>query len=396
MKKLFTLSLAVMLSMLFSSVASAKQLYVVGDGVFGGWNPGSPKAMTLAADGITNTMDIALDGATYWAVCDGADSNWNTFNSTYRWSYKSGSKTDVGIGEYQLAKNGDVAMKLSAGEYHISINSETMYMTITGKKEDLVISVMSVVGPLVGGWPNGDDWRVACDMNKVSDTQWTLTLTNRLLNHGNYEWKVTANHKWGELELPSSGNFNQRIDEPGYYTLTFNVDISGEDPTATVDILKTAEATEDDFVTSYYMVGNNEAIFGTTWDPYNTANKMEQSTEDEDIYVKTYNNVTLSAGSVKYQAVCRDNTGSLSWEYPGQDKELEIEEDGVYNITFMLYVSMFDFDDPIVTKGEGQSTNIRNIEIKKSNAAIYNLNGQRVSNPAKGIYILNGRKYAVK
>lgn len=400
MKKFFTLSLAVMLSMLFANVATAKQLYVVGDGPFGGWTPGSPKAMTLQSDGVTNTMDVNLDGAAYFAVCDGENSDWGAFNSTYRWSYKSGGKSDVAIGEYQLAKNGDVAMKLSAGEYHISINSETMLMTITGKKEDLVISVMSIVGPLVGGWPNGDDWRVAQDMNKESDTKWTLTLTNRLLKDGSYTWKVTANHKWGDLEIPSDGSNNSlRIDQPGYYTLNFTVDISGEEPTATVDIEKTAEATEEDFDTSYYMVGSSTELFGTTWDIYNEDNKMEQSAEDEDMYVKTYSNVALSAGTIKYQAVCRDNTGSVAWDFPGQDKDdLEIEKDGVYNVTFNLYVSMYDFDIPIVTEGQAQGdpTCIRSIEIKKSDATIYNLNGQRVSNPAKGIYILNGRKYAVK
>ena len=422
MKKLFTLSLAVMLSMLFSSVASAKQLYVVGDGVFGGWNPGSPKAMTLAADGITNTMDVTLTSTAYWAVCDGADSNWTTFNNTYRYGYKANGNQNVEIGEYPLIPLNNGTLVLKQGEYHISINSETMLMTITGKKEDLVISVMSVVGPLVGGWPNGEDWSVAKDMTKVSDTQWTLTLTDIILAAGSYEWKVAANHKWGDFDLPTSGNNSIRINESGVYTLTFDVDTSG-DGSAILNAVKTDDANIDYY---YIMVGNDTAIFGTEWDPDNENNMMKLFDKDEDvylksysydidesyanyheylvdiadlgedIYLKTYNNVTLSAGTVLYQAVEKSSTGSISWTYPGQNKELEIAEDGVYNITFIMYYSMFDFDDPIVTKGEGQSTSIRNVEIKKSNAAIYNLNGQRVSNPAKGIYILNGRKYAVK
>ena len=47
--------------------------------------------------------------------------------------------------------------------------------------------------------------------------------------------------------------------------------------------------------------------------------------------------------------------------------------------------------------GEG-TTGIENIEncVENKNAPIYNLNGQRVTNPTKGIYIKNGKKFIVK
>ena len=44
-----------------------------------------------------------------------------------------------------------------------------------------------------------------------------------------------------------------------------------------------------------------------------------------------------------------------------------------------------------------KTTNIKGIvNHQEENGAIYNLNGQRVSNPRKGIYIQNGKKYIAK
>ena len=52
----------------------------------------------------------------------------------------------------------------------------------------------------------------------------------------------------------------------------------------------------------------------------------------------------------------------------------------------------FDDDDP-------STTGIENIEIAEDandSAPYYNLNGMRVNNPAKGVYIHNGKKVIIK
>lgn len=51
----------------------------------------------------------------------------------------------------------------------------------------------------------------------------------------------------------------------------------------------------------------------------------------------------------------------------------------------------------IMDFGDGETTAISNIDADVPNDAVYyNLNGQRVVNPAKGVYILNGKKVMVK
>lgn len=46
---------------------------------------------------------------------------------------------------------------------------------------------------------------------------------------------------------------------------------------------------------------------------------------------------------------------------------------------------------------EGSSSGLQQIDADSNQSdSIYNLNGQRVNNPSRGIYIVNGRKVIVK
>ena len=53
---------------------------------------------------------------------------------------------------------------------------------------------------------------------------------------------------------------------------------------------------------------------------------------------------------------------------------------------------MFHFDDDTTTGIEDITIDSEN----KGNDTFYNLNGQRVSNPQRGIYIHNGKKVIIK
>ena len=53
-------------------------------------------------------------------------------------------------------------------------------------------------------------------------------------------------------------------------------------------------------------------------------------------------------------------------------------------------------NDDMVSEDGGFADGINNVEQDGSNAKIYNLNGQRVNNAQKGIYIKNGKKVIIK
>jgi hypothetical protein len=50
-----------------------------------------------------------------------------------------------------------------------------------------------------------------------------------------------------------------------------------------------------------------------------------------------------------------------------------------------------------VTSNETVHTSVCSLTVSPSaSGAVYNLNGQRVTNPAKGLYIVNGKKTVMK
>ena len=59
-------------------------------------------------------------------------------------------------------------------------------------------------------------------------------------------------------------------------------------------------------------------------------------------------------------------------------------------------VSAGEFSDVVFQIGVGVDTGINSISLDDPNAEIYNLNGQRVKNVKKGVYVVNGKKVAVK
>ncbi len=372
-----------MLTLMAVSMASAKQLYVIGSGVFGGWNPGSPVPMTLADDGVTNTMDITLTGTEWWTVCDGADGDWDVFNSTYRYGVQSGD-VEVTMGEYPLQKcNG--TLKLGAGEYTITVNSETMVMTIAGQKEDLVINTISIMGELTGGWEEDKDF----DLTQTGDGIWTGTVTGFEAQGGKtYLWKVRANHHWGDFDIPTEGNNEITFESDGIYDLVFTVDVNEQ--TASIGF----EKKEDVVIEKDYFVAGQEALMGVEWNPSAPENQM---TENEDGTYTLSFKATLTAGE-NYQFKVVTNG---DWEQPsfGADTEsgnfeFTVDEDGDYDIT----ITFKPATEEITITLEKDTTGIGTIQSSKLNAQsnIYNLRGQRVNASTRGILIVNGKKVVVK
>lgn len=78
---------------------------------------------------------------------------------------------------------------------------------------------------------------------------------------------------------------------------------------------------------TYTVAGSNAAMFGSVWDPTNTANDMTKNSDGT--YSITYTNVYLD-GNVQYKVV-EDH----SWDkaYPNLDRVITITEAGTYTVT---------------------------------------------------------------
>ena len=75
---------------------------------------------------------------------------------------------------------------------------------------------MWIVGELTGGWPAIDeetgytDWSVAKRMTQSTENPniYTLATEVEITEEGQYDYKASANHRWGVYELPMEGNNN--------------------------------------------------------------------------------------------------------------------------------------------------------------------------------------------
>ena len=78
---------------------------------------------------------------------------------------------------------------------------------------------------------------------------------------------------------------------------------------------------------TYTVAGGSDVLFGTTWDPTNTANDMALV---EGLYTWEKSELTLAAGNIGFK-VCEDHAWTTA--YPAQNYELAIAEAGIYTVT---------------------------------------------------------------
>ena len=79
---------------------------------------------------------------------------------------------------------------------------------------------------------------------------------------------------------------------------------------------------------TYTVAGGSADLFGTTWDPANTANDMTKLEDGTYKFEKT--EITLPAGAIEFK-VCEDHAWTNC--YPAENYSLAIPEAGVYTIT---------------------------------------------------------------
>ena len=163
------------------------------------------------------------------------------------------------------------------------------------------------------------------------------------------------------------------------------------------------------------------SFFTTAWSPdVNTVNEAEETIylndmDDEDgdgIYTISYEDVELVPGSTIYYKVAAEHTWNyLNWGFGNDNADYVVnlpegeslpegKDKGVFDITFKFNpTTPFENNynvDCIVTY-DTVATGISSIVADAAeNGQVYNLNGQKVLKPRKGLYIVNGKKVVNK
>lgn len=353
-------------------------LYVIGDISTGGWVRTDMTQMeyNLQTQAYEYSFTIDNEFATF-AFADyqqtaeeaEADPQWTTFNSEYRWDIGAG---DVDASSYvngdavQLVKGVDGTVKLPKGTYTVSVNPETMMMTITGTitpKPKLEYNAVYVAGNGTEGsaWMNGVTWNPLAEANKMTkvegtDDVWEITFKDVPASSGDegYQLKFIPSGQWSAdesttwsvnfggdfigygIETPAAFNSNNIVftTTAEQQDITLRIDLSNCDPTTYEGATFTVIAPKEQ---NTYVVagcvgekegGADDELFGKAWDGTAEANQLAYDATSK-LYTKTYEAVTFEAQTqVKFKIVIN---GKL-W-VPAEDQICEIPAAGTYDIT---------------------------------------------------------------
>ncbi len=197
--------------------------------------------------------------------------------------------TTVGPGLLTIAFN--LQEELSATDYHFD-NFGVWY------QKPVEIETMAIVGELTGGWPTKNeetgewDFSMAKEMTQDAENPavWTLTVPFTA-EAKTYEYKATANGKWGDYELPAEGNqnfvFGTEEYPAGDYNLTFTADT--ENNTLTLDVEKASIKT---FTATFTTNAPWSKVYAYAW---TTTDEGDQGTTTE--YLGAWPGTELRAGA---------------------------------------------------------------------------------------------------
>ena len=273
MKKFFTLfAMTVMLA--FTSQAA---YYIVGNDPFGNWDPGNGVEMTDNGNG-TYSYKATISGSVWFVFASGLDSNWDVFNSTYRFG-PSGSDVEVGVNQWvSTPQGGDKSYKFtgSGSEYVFTFNPAILKFKIEGYVVPIEIDTYTVAGTPASVF--GTEWdpsNADNDMVKQADGTYSLTKYGCQLAGNELAFKVVGNRDWGNA-WPND-NVVVEVDETGLYDVTFTFNPENNE----VGYSWVKSGSFDPRTGELYVLGEAN---GNGWAP-NVGVPM--ATEDENIFTAT-------------------------------------------------------------------------------------------------------------
>ena len=363
---------------------------------------------------------LTLQAQTAWTAAGSSTlfgSNWNETDT-------SNDLTDKGDGIWELTKTGCIleqnvknelkvlknhswAESYPAANYVFTVKETGTYsVTIQFNANNFEINVKTtktgdaVIGEktwTVAGFGTilGIEWDPKAtenDMIKQDDNvTYILTKTDLTLAIGTYKYKICANHGWAENygdEKDSEGNASVFITKDGIYDLTFTFN------SKTHEVSCDATRKADAIIEKIWSVAGSEGLFETAWDEQSTANEMTK--QENNIYILEKKGINLNAQTYEYK-VCsnHDWTESYGADPSGRGNAiLTITEAGTYDVTFTFNSVTKEVSATAVrTDTDGISQIASDVKAKN---VVFNLQGQRVSTPKQGVYIINGKKVVVK
>ena len=336
-----------MLAMVSMSANAA--IYIVGDAPLGkGWDPSQGIEMNDNADG-TYTYVTTITGAAYFCFADGLDSNWDVFNSTYRFSPSTGSDQTVNVGEWtttQRQSSGAYKFIGTGSEYTVTFDLNEMKFKIDGYVAPITEDVYSVAGSDLGLFgTTWDPYNTDNDMTSDDDLNlYTWSKEHVLLSAGDFQFKVVANHSW-DIAYPAS-NYVQAVGVKGYYDVLITFDAATKTVNCSIILI---EEVPDLGSHTYTVAGAPAALFGEEWNPAAEANIMSES--DSGVYHWSKQGVQLEPCNIEFKVVKNGNWDTC---WPESNYLINIADAGVYDV-FIEFNSETNTVQATVNKVQGET-----------------------------------------
>lgn len=229
--------------------------YVVGYVNGKSWSCNDGVALTESSDGVfTGTITLApVEGNGTFCVATELNSDWNTFNSNYRYGPSAGDQTVAQSGVASAMKQGELAWCVSnTGSYGITVNFNTNEMTLVyngGSSDNLddpdvpTVDLTKVNMPLkAADFANGKkhyfvvgtrmaEWRLQPEWELLDeDGDGTYTLNNRLVYTGKMGIAMVDNYT--DYVNQRYSYFYENTYQKSGATFTVNLTKAGDDYTA--------------------------------------------------------------------------------------------------------------------------------------------------------------------
>ena len=301
--------------------------------------------------------------------------------------------TIMGDGKYTLvieegaivSSNGEFNAELQY-EFNIMINYETFIPTRTIPTDGATVSSLSKIIIEYDGYTNDYPARII-------DTA-IITVTDK-----NDNTVTTGKLSWGTSSYTAIDvNLQEEITESGTYKVTI--------PSYSIfnrTWQQTATSRCNPEIILYVTVANDFNIVNVTPDPETTIASLKVI--EIEFSDNIYSDVLVPGESVFNIAGSDNSINFASYSIEGKIFRIElyneISKEGRYTLGFPANIVKRASDDYLYTKSHQfvfivSTVGIDNVEGENGAKAVYDLQGRKVENPTKGMYIIDGKKRLLK
>ena len=221
----------------------------------------------------------------------------------------------------------------AAGSYKVKLTNATQW-------SEAVLNSIIFAAPagtkyyMKNNWDGGSDWYWK-EMTKADDPVDEYYLLENVVFGGTgvnvNTTELDEGAEWFPLENISVFDMQYEPAELGVLDTVVFIYTPGENLMSAIILGKYVNPIAEH---TYTVAGSSSIVFGTEWDPTNTANDMIL---DNGVYTWAKAELVLAAGTISFKVV-EDHSWNTAW--PAQDYNLSIPETGIYTITITFDLGM--------------------------------------------------------